>query len=79
MYNNNILEYYSTVESNKKDDEVKDIDVRELRNLNICSSFLYNGFVYVVLIGIILFFVWYMIKRPFIDESQLTPKTTPFS
>ena len=82
MSNPNYLEYFNkNNEKNdlvKKNDDVNDIDIRELRNLDVCSGTLYNGFIYVVLGGIIIFFIIYMIKRPFIQENDLTEKTTPF-
>ncbi len=58
--------------------DFRDIDIRELRNINICSSNLYNSVIYLVLIGIIIFFVWFVSSRPYIQEENLTVKTTPF-
>lgn len=85
MSNPNYLEYFdSDNQTNNKNNtvsknyDIKDIDVRELRNLDVCSSTLYNGFIYVILGGIIIFFIIYIIKRPFIQENDLTEKTTPF-
>ncbi len=85
MSNPNYLEYFDSDNqtNNKnntisKNDDVKDIDIRELRNLDVCSSTLYNGFIYVILGSIIIFFIIYIIKRPFIQENDLTEKTTPF-
>ncbi len=84
MSNPNYLEYFNKENKNTQDEQTntntdfKDIDIRELRNLDVCSGTLYNGFTYLILGGIIAFFIIYMLKRPFIQENDLTEKTTPF-
>lgn len=60
------------------DGDFKDIDIRELRNVNICSPDIYNNVVLSSILIIILFFIWYAISRPYIQDEQLTAKTTPF-
>jgi hypothetical protein len=81
------LEYFNQDNKNIQDKQInqtnkntdfKDIDIRELRNLDVCSGTLYNGFTYLILGGIIAFFIIYLLKRPFIQENDLTEKTTPF-
>ncbi len=76
---------YFFLDSNEKTDKTdidngdfNDIDIRELRNVNICSSNMYNSIIYLVLIGIIIFFVWFVLSRPYIQDEDLTAKTTPF-
>ncbi len=84
MSDPNYLEYFNKENKNTQDEQTntntdfKDIDIRELRNLDVCSGTLYNGFTYLILGGIIAFFIIYMLKRPFIQENDLTEKTTPF-
>ncbi len=84
MSDPNYLEYFNKENKNTQDEQIntntdfKDIDIRELRNLDVCSGTLYNGFTYLILGGIIAFFIIYMLKRPFIQENDLTEKTTPF-
>jgi ABC-type uncharacterized transport system permease subunit len=67
--------------SNREDDfeDIEDIDIKELRNINICSSNIYNNTIFIILGGIILFFVWYVSTRSYIQAEDLTIKTTPFS
>ncbi len=78
MSNPNYLEYFNKENKNTQDEQIntntdfKDIDIRELRNLDVCSGTLYNGFIYLILGGIIAFFIIYMLKRPFIQENDLT-------
>jgi hypothetical protein len=67
--------------STREDDieDIEDIDIKELRNINICSSNIYNNTIFIILGGIILFFVWYVSTRSYIQDEDLTIKTTPFS
>ncbi len=64
--------------SNQDDGDFKDIDIRELRNVNICSPDIYNNVVLSSICIIILFFIWYAVSRPYIQDEDLIPKTTPF-
>ncbi len=65
--------------SNNQNNDVNDIDIREMRKINICDDKNYNTFVYLILGGIIIFFIWHMITSPFIKEDQLTKTSTPFT
>lgn len=66
-------------DNSTKDEDFNDIDIKELRNINICSSNIYNPTILIILVGIVLFFVWFVSTRSHIQEEDLTIKTTPFS
>lgn len=70
------IDYFDN--SGSDDGDFKDIDIRELRSVNICSPDIYNNVVLISICIIILFFIWYAISRPYIQDEQLTIKTTPF-
>ena len=72
-------EYFSNDNNTQNNGDFKDIDIRELRNVNFFSNDLYNGIVYFILFIIIIFFIWLVSSRSFIQDEDMVKTTTPFT
>jgi predicted negative regulator of RcsB-dependent stress response len=54
---------------NSNDDD-NDIDIQQMRDVKLCENTNYKIIINLIIIGIIIFFIWYVVRKNYVDDDE---------